>query len=69
MKTNHKSKRVIDHNHKSKCSSSLASDEVFKFKEVTDGLLKNLDRISRATFSAATALVSMVLAAFSKAFT
>ena len=43
--------------------------KLFKFDECREASLKYLDKMSLATFSAATALVSMVLAAFSNAFT
>jgi hypothetical protein len=61
---------VIHTNHISECNASALEQEVlFKSDGQEESLPKNLDRMSRAIFSAATALVSMVLAAFSKAFT
>jgi hypothetical protein len=54
--------------YRSKCKSFPSESELM-LAEVKGSWLKNLDRISRAIFSAATTLVSMVLAAFSKAFT
>lgn len=54
--------------YRSKCKSCPSESELM-LAEVKGSWLKNLDRISRAIFSAATPLVSMVLAAFSKAFT
>jgi hypothetical protein len=60
----------IHMNHISECEASALEQEfLFKSDRQEESLPKNLDRMSRAIFSAATALVSMVLAAFSKAFT
>lgn len=56
-------------NHKSSCSPSQSELKLFKSDELNDLLPDVLDTMSLATFSAATALVSIVLAAFSKAFT
>ena len=54
--------------HRSTCKCAPSYFEL-ELDETKSTWLKNLDRISRAIFSAATALVSIVLAAFSKAFT
>jgi len=57
-------------NHVSECNASALEHEVlFMADGHEESLPKNLDRMSRAIFSAATALVSTVLATFSKAFT
>ena len=57
-------------NHVSECDANALEQEALSMPDGHEEFLsKNLDRISRAIFSAATALVSTVLAAFSKAFT
>lgn len=50
-------------------SSDGSEVEVFKLEEVMSSRPDNLDRMRRAMFSAATALVSMELAPFSNALT
>lgn len=65
----HSSFMMTNLTYKSECRSSVLEVELFKFDELDFVLPEDRDRMSLAIFSAATALVSMVLAAFSKAFT
>lgn len=64
----HSSFMMTNLTYKSECTSSVLEVELFKFDELDFVLPEDRDRMSLAIFSAATALVSMVLAAFSKAF-
>lgn len=61
--------RDYKYTQRSTCKPSPPTELNVEFAELKGTWPKNLDRMSRAIFSAETALVSMVLAAFSKAFT
>lgn len=64
-----KEQQLVVPSYSSECSSDESVLKLFKFGEWLSDSSDSLERIRRAIFSAATALVSMVLAAFSNAFT